>query len=265
MKFVSDIKKADVILLGLPVDQGTENKGCIDAPAKVRAAFDNFYFSESAVEKKIFDASDVVEEKNFGKTMQKIENKVSELLKHKKPIVSIGGNHSVTVPVVSAFSKYYKKLGIVFIDAHPDCHSGYFPFGDVVTKIVRQKIPTVLIGIRNWSKEEYEFLKKHKIPFLQAKDFSLAKATALIKKHLQAKQIYISLDIDAIDPAFAPGTGCIEPGGLTNRDVLSLLYIIGAKFKVFGLDIVEINPSKDFNNLTTNLGAKLILEFVDKK
>lgn len=66
-----------------------------------------------------------------------------------------------------------------------------------------------------------------------------------------------------MDPAFAPGTGCIEPGGLTSRDTLNLLYIIGEKMKVFGLDLVEINPSKDLNSMTVNLGAKAVLESID--
>lgn len=263
MKFVGSPEKADAILVGFPVEQGTENKGCADAPSKVREALDNFYFSENAREKNVFDASDTVEAENFEKTMQKIESKIDGLLKYKKKIISIGGNHSITAPIITAFSKHYKKLGVVFIDAHPDCQKGYFPFGDVLSKIIELKIPVVLIGLRNWSKDEYGFLTRHKIPYLQAKDFSLEKAARLVKKYLGNSQIYLSIDIDAVDPVFAPGTGCIEPGGFSSRELLNLLYNIGEKSKVVGADLVEINVSRDINNMTSALGAKLILEIVD--
>lgn len=260
MKFVEKPEKADIILLGLAVDQGTENRGCTEAPAKIRESLDNFYFSESAAEKNVFDASDVVEKNNFDDTMSAIELKVSHLLKNKKPIVSIGGNHSVTLPVISAFSKSYKKLGVLFIDAHPDCQKNYLPHGDVVSGIVKLGIPVVIIGIRNWSKDEYDFLKKNKIPFLQTKEFTLEKAEALVKKYLAGCEIYISLDIDSIDPAFAPATGCVEPMGLMPRDVLDL--VLSIKNPV-GFDLVEFAPKRDLNNLTGNLSAKIILEFID--
>ncbi len=259
MKFAKTIEEASAIIVGFPIDQGTENKGTKDAPIEIRKAFDNFYFSENAKESKIYDVSDVVEEENFEKTMEKIEEKISELVKYNKPILSIGGNHSITAPIVKAFSKEYDNFGIVFIDAHPDCQKNYFPFGDVVTKIVEMKIPIVMIGIRNWSKDEYNFLIENKIPFLQAKDFTIEKAIELAKKNLPNK-VYISFDIDFVDAAFAPGTGCIEPGGISSRNSLNLLYIIGRNFDIIGFDLVEINPSKDINNLTTNLAAKIIFE-----
>ena len=259
MKFAKRIEEADGILVGFPIDQGTENKGTKDAPLEIRKAFDNFYFPESAKEGKLYDVSDVVEEENFEKTMNKIENKISELLQHKKSIISIGGNHSITVPIVKAFAKKEKEFGVIFIDAHPDCQKGYFPFGDVVSKIVEMKIPIVIIGVRNWSEDEYNFLIENKIPFLQAKDFTVEKVVSLAKKHLP-KNVYVSFDIDAVDPAFAPGTGCIEPGGISSRDSINLTCIIGRNFNIIGFDLVEVNPSKDINNLTTNLAAKIILE-----
>jgi len=259
MEFAKTIEEANAILVGFPIDQGTENKGTKDAPIEIRKAFDNFYFPENANESKIYDVSDVVEKETFDKTMDKIEEKILNLLKYEKPIFSIGGNHSITAPIVKAFSRKHKDFGIIFIDAHPDCQKDYFPFGDVVSKIVALKIPIIIVGIRNWSKDEYNFLVKNKIPFLQAKDFAVEKAIELAKKHLP-KKVYISFDIDAIDPAFAPGTGCIEPGGLSSRDFINLLHEISKNFSIIGFDLVEVNPSKDVNNMTNNLAAKIILE-----
>ncbi len=260
MIFVEKPENSEAILIGFPVDKGTENKGCKDAPFEIRKALDNFYFSENAKSKKVFDASDVVEEKTFEETMKKIKNKISKFLEFKKRIVSIGGNHSITLPIVEAFNKKYENLGVVFIDAHPDCQKNYFPFGDVIRKINEINIPILLIGLRNWSEDEYKFLIENNISFLQAKDFSIEKAIDLINKKFDGKNIYVSLDIDAIDPSFAPGTGCIEPCGLNSRDVLELIKKIKNKI---GFDLVEINPKKDINNLTINLGAKIIFEIIN--
>ncbi len=260
MKFVNKPIDSDTILVGFPIDQGTENKGCKETPFEIRKNFENFYFPEDSKLKNVFDASDIVEEEKFEKTIKKIKLKLNNLLKYKKKIVSIGGNHSISVPIVKAFNENYKNLGIIFIDAHPDCQKDYFPFGDVVTKIIEENIPIVLIGLRNWSKDEYNFLIEKEIPFIQAKDFSIKKAINLIDEYLYKKNIYISLDIDAIDPSFAPGTGCIEPCGLMSRDVLELIKKID---NVVGFDLVEINPKKDINNITLNLGAKIIFEVIN--
>ncbi len=260
MRFVEKKEDADIILVGFPVDQGTENKGCLDAPFEIRNSFENFYFSETGEMKNIFDSSDTVEGENFGETMNRIKTKISKLLENNKPIISIGGNHSITLPIIQGFSEKKYDIGIVFIDAHPDSQKNYFPFGDVIPKIVEQKIPIVMIGLRNWSQDEYNFLIENKIPFIHAKDFELNKALQLIKNEFDGKQIYVSLDIDAIDPGFAPGTGCIEPCGLTSRDVLELIKKIDNKI---GFDLVEINPGKDINNITINLGAKLIFEIAN--
>ena len=259
MEFAKTIEEADALLVGFPVDQGTENSGTKDAPFEIRKAFDNFYFPESAKESKIYDTSDVVEEENFEKTMEKIERKISKLLIYKKPIISIGGNHSITVPILRAFSKVHKDFGVIFIDAHPDCQKDYLPFGDVVSKIIEMKIPLTIVGVRNWSKEEYNFLIANNIPFLQAKDFSIEKALALAKANLP-REVYVSFDIDAVDPAFAPGTGCIEPGGISSRESIDLLSKISEEFSIIGFDLVEVNSSRDLNQMTSNLAAKLIFE-----
>ncbi|HDQ59807.1 MAG TPA: arginase family protein [Candidatus Woesearchaeota archaeon] len=269
MEFIENIDEADFILLGAPVDQGTENKGCSEAPAKIREKMDNFFFSESANNRTIHDSSDIVEGETFEITMDRIFNKVRETLKMHKPIVLIGGNHSVTLPVIQGYSRHFNRMGVIFIDAHPDCQPDYFPYGDVIGGVssIPEVNKTVLLGLRNWSKTEYQFLLENNIPFITMKDIyqnSMDYVISRVKEMMRdVDAIYISFDIDAVDPAFAPGTGWIEPGGLTSRQAIHLVQELAKMDRVEGFDIVEVNPEKDTNGITSSLAAKLILEFVD--
>lgn len=269
MEFVSGTEEADVILFGAAVDQGTENRGCIAAPAKVREFFDSFYLSETAHINRVLDKSDIVEEPSFEATMEKLYNKTIEFLHLKKPIICIGGNHSISLPIVQALSRFYGKIGIIHIDAHPDCQIDYFPYGDVIGGI--SKIPEVKkiiqIGIRNWSKDEYQYLLENKITFYTASEvFEKGVDHILVNVEETLRHcdcIYVTFDIDAIDPAFAPGTGCIEPGGLSSREAIRLLQRIATFDNVKGMDLVEINPDNDLREHTSILGAKLIFEFAN--
>ena len=269
MEFVNRVEEADIILFGAAVDQGTENKGCIDAPAKVREHFDGFYLSETAHINRVLDKSDVVEEKSFETTMDKLYNKTIEFLHMRKPFICIGGNHSISLPIVQALSRFYSKIGIIHIDAHPDCQVDYFPYGDVIGGI--SKIPEVKkiiqLGIRNWSKDEYQFLLENKINFYTASELfekGVDPVLANVEETLRdCDCVYITFDIDAIDPAFAPATGCIEPGGLSSREAIRLLQRLATFDNVKGMDLVEINPGKDISENTSVLGAKLVFEFAN--
>mgnify|MGYP001211411479 FL=1 len=120
------------------------------------------------------------------------------------------------------------------------------------------------MGIRNWHKQEYSFLKEKRIKFYSMKEISqegikeVSEAVMSVAKDFDA--LYVSMDIDAVDPCFAPGTGHIEPGGLTSREMLYFLNKLKLLKNLKMLDLVEINPSKDVNQLTVSLGAKLLVE-----
>ena len=268
MEFIENPDSADFFLLGLPIDQGTENQGCSEAPSQIRKGFDNIFLSENGNIRGVYDHSDVVEEDKFEDTMDKIFNKTRELLKARKPMIFLGGNHSVTIPIVQAYSRHFDKIGVVFIDAHPDCQPGYYPYGDVIGSLnsIDEVTELMLVGIRNWSRNEYQFLIENRIPFITMQDIFEKKMDYIldrIKEQMSdVDAIYISLDIDAIDPAFAPATGWIEPGGLSSRQTLQLIKELAKLKKVAGLDIVEVNPAKDVNNMTSILSAKIISEFI---
>ncbi len=260
MEFVNSIEEADAILYGVPIDVGGEIKGTSLAPGRIRKYLDQFFFPESGIVRSIIDFGDITEEKSFEETMDKIYERSLRMFGLKRVLVGMGGNHSITFPIIKAMARYYDNVGVIFIDAHPDCQPGYFPYGDVFGNIhsIPEVKKTLLLGVRNWSRDEYNFIKRNKIPTMKVGEFDVER----IKRMFQDMNVYVSIDIDAVDPAFAPGTGWREPGGFTSREMINMVRKI-AKLNVKGFDIVEVNPKLDINDITSILAAKMIFEFVD--
>ncbi len=181
--------------------------------------------------------------------------------------VSIGGDHSVTYGIASAL-----KPALLIFDAHPDLmqkfdpptHENYLRClienGDV------PKDRIVLVGLRNWDKEEYDYLIKNKINFFSiktiAQDGVIEACNDVMGAVKDFKRLMISLDIDVLDPVFAPGTGYQEPGGLTSRELLYFIHRLKNLKNIIGWDLVEVNPPKDVNNLTVKTASKIVFEIM---
>lgn len=233
---------------------------------EVVKALDNFYLDENGLDVKgeIIDIKIV--ENNIEETNENIFNAV----KGKEGII-IGGDHSITYPSFSAFAGRFKNPGLIVFDAHPDCENNFKPpshedFLRVLIEEGRVKPENVvLVGIRNWHINEYKFLKDKKIKVFSMKRlFSNLQESCddLMEIARDFDGLYLSLDIDAVDPAFAPGTGYCEPGGLTSREMIYLLQRLKLLKNLKMIDLVEINPDKDVNNMTINLGAKMLKELM---
>jgi formiminoglutamase len=183
--------------------------------------------------------------------------------------IIIGGDHSITYSSFKAFASRNQKSGIIIFDAHPDCQDDFRPpshedFLRVLIEEGHVKTENVLlVGLRKWHKIELEYLIEKNIKFItmeQIFDNGIKNVCESIMEALTSWQcpFYLSIDIDVVDPAFAPGTGYLEAGGLSSRE---LLYFIGRlrQHKNFKMaDLVEINPDKDSNNLTIMLGKQII-------
>ncbi len=219
-----------------------------------------------------FDQDEVkVVQSNIEETNKNIYSKAKETLKETSKPLFLGGDHSITYPLVKAFSEIYpKNPGIIIFDAHPDAENDFMPPSqeDLLCVLVNQNIikkeNIILIGTRNWHKNEIEFIKENKIRFFPMKEVAsegiheVSESIMSIAKNF--KDLYISIDIDVLDPAFAPGTGYIEPGGLTTRELLFFLHRLKKLKNLKAYDLVEINPKKDVNNMTSKVGAKLLVE-----
>ena len=177
-------------------------------------------------------------------------------------IFTLGGDHSITYPIIKAHQTKYSKLDILHIDAHADLYDNYegdkyshaCPFARIMENKFAVKL--VQVGIRTLNTHQAEQAEKYNVEIHQMKNLDLSKLSKF------ENPLYISLDMDAFDPAFAPGVSHHEPGGLSSREVIDLIQNIDVE--VIGADIVEYNPSRDFQNMTAFLAAKMMKEIVVK-
>lgn len=172
-------------------------------------------------------------------------------------VIGLGGDHSIAYGLMKAFSKKFNKRALVFIDAHLDAIDDFLPpsHEDIIKAAINEGFfeDILIIGARSWEPEEEEFIKKHKIKlgsFVDIPDF------------IKGKNVYVSLDIDAVDPEEAPGTGWPIPNGLKSEDVLEALKLLKSSGRVKGLDLSEVSPPNDVDNKTAKLAARFLTVFV---
>ncbi len=209
---------------------------------------------------------------NISETHQNIFKKINE---EKEKFIALGGDHSITYSTFKAFAKNNPDAGLLVFDAHPDMmkpfsqptHENYLR--TLIEEGILNPQKLVLVALRVFDDEEYAFLEKNNIKFFSMKEIifegkeNVCDASMSSVKDL--KSLYISLDIDSIDPAFAPGTGYKESGGLTSREFLYFIQRLKNLKNIKAFDLVEINPEIDINNVTAKLGAKIIAELIENK
>jgi agmatinase len=258
-------------LLGIPSDENSSFlKGAALAPPLIRQAF----FSDSsnswselginlAAGGAIFDAGDLpfqTSDSHF----EKIESAIASLVENNLLPVSLGGDHAITYPILKAFRKKYPRLSILHFDAHPDLYdellgnrfSHACPFARIMEDKLADRL--VQIGIRTMNAHQRMQADRFGVEVHEMKNWQ---GGAL---HLQFDTpLYISIDLDALDPAFAPGVSHHEPGGLSTRDVINLIHTMQAPM-IVGADIVEFNPTRDIFGMSAMVCAKLLKEVAAK-
>ncbi len=260
-------------IIKIPFSQGGLGKafGSELAPDKVLEQTKELFMSEDGILPN-FDVDSVnVVDSNIEETNKNICSKALNTLKNNVRPLFLGGDHSVTYPTVKAFKEVYpENPGIIIFDAHPDCENDFMPPSqeDLLCAMVNQNLikkeNIILIGTRNWDKNEIEFIQKNKIKYFPMKEI-IAEGVHEISESLMSvaknfSDLYVSIDVDVLDPAFAPGTGYIEPGGLTTRELLFFLHRLKKLHNLRAFDLVEINPSKDINDITSKAAAKILVE-----
>ena len=170
----------------------------------------------------------------------------------------LGGDHAISTPVVAALAALHGPLNILHFDAHPDLYDNFegdprshaSPFARIMEAGHAKRL--VQVGIRTMNRHCREQVARFDVEAIEMRDFTVEKVPVL------SGPLYISIDMDGIDPAFAPGVSHPEPGGLSVRDVVAVLDKQTAR--IIGADVVELNPTRDINGLTANLAAKLVKE-----
>jgi agmatinase len=268
-----DFKSSKFIIFGVPYDGTSSYRyGSRFAPDEIRKAsynFESFVFTHnlSLSDVKIHDMGNLGTLDEFGdpeKVVETVHSTMGSILPEKFPIM-LGGEHSVTVGAARALKKM--NAGIIFIDAHADFRDQYLgkKFSHACTarrsfEILNGKVFT--IGVRSISKEEREEADKLGYNFIDAfkfREIGWKEAIETAKESIGTERIYLSIDIDGIDPAYAPGTGTPEPFGLEPVDVKNIINFL-APYLV-GADITEVSPPYDNGN-TSALAARLVQEIV---
>ena len=258
-----------IAVLGLPYDRNSSYlRGPALAPARIREAL----VSKSANMWTEFGVNlgDMAGWQIIGDltledpdtAFEKIEYKITELLKRKTRIISLGGDHSITIPIIRTYGKMVDGLSILQLDAHPDLYdeldgnrySHACPFARIMEEKLVERL--VQVGVRTFTGHQRQQAERFGVEIIEMKE---------IDKVGQIKfcgPVYLSLDMDCLDPAFAPGVSHYEPGGMSTRQVLSIIQNL--KGKLVGADIVEYNPRRDPQGITEMVAAKLLREIIGR-
>lgn len=267
----SNLNEADVLVLGLPYDGAVScGKGASLAPQIIRELstyLPPVSYNGTIINTKIYDFQDVVD-------FTKANEKISKVMNHHALKLFIGGDHSVSIKTQKAFIDYYqnKKIGIIHCDAHADLCDIYddslYSHACVNRRAVDNGIKDediVYIGLRSWEIQELEYYQDHpdvlSFPMYKINELGIDKMlSTVINKFKNYDAIYLSIDIDCLDPGYAPGTGTPEAGGLTSLQLMTIVKILFSNLHIVAMDVVEVAPPLDVNNITSWSALKLIYE-----
>jgi len=260
---------AEFVIVGIPDESQSHalRKGTEEAPFKIRQISnlrDSFERDEKislgrpfqGSEKKVHDIGNI--------NREQIENVYDKISASSKIPISIGGDHSISRQIINAMAKRHGKISLVYFDAHPDFVSSTTNYYGSVINDVLPNIDidsSVQVGIRTPEQEELDNIKKNSLdvitPF-DIRDQGIKQVTNSVLHRLGDK-VYVSFDMDCIDPAYAPGVSVPVPMGLNSTDAVYLLKEI-AKKGIVGMDIMEVCPSFDVKDRTSHLASRIISE-----
>jgi agmatinase len=272
----------DVVLLGIPYDGGTSYRtGARFGPRAVREQSSLIrpwhpVLKVHPFERlRVADCGDVdVVPISIERTYEAVTRRLDEATAGGAVAVCVGGDHSVTLPILRSVARRHGPVGVVHFDAHPDTWDAYFgskffhgtPFRRAVEENLVDPRRMIQVGIRGplYGPEDFEFQDAHGIEVIRIetiKEQGVAWAAGRLGR-LRGGPVYCSFDIDAVDPAYAPATGTPEVGGLTSYEALALVRAL-AGLTLVGADIVEVSPPYDGpGQVTSLLAANLLFEIV---
>lgn len=264
----SDYKKSRFAVIPVPYDSTTSYAvGTREGPRAIITAsqqveFCDEYFGRETVVDGVSTLDPVAP--NMGSpedTVNRVYEAAKKPVKDGKFIVGLGGEHSISSGFVRAVQQKYKKLSVLQVDAHADLRDSYqgtpYSHACVMRRIHDLGVPAVGVGIRSYSLEESQFIKKHDKKILSAR--MIRNTPKWIDQVLEdlTDSVFVTIDIDGFDPAYAPGTGTPEPGGLDWFQVTDLLKAVSLEKRIVGCDVVEVRPIAP-NTVTEFLAARLL-------
>jgi agmatinase len=275
-KFIMSDKtyeEADIVVFGMPMDYTVSFRpGSRFGPNRIREASIGLeeysvYLDRDLEELSVHDAGDMLLPfGNAAKSLDRIEALADQLFQDDKFPVGLGGEHLVSWAVVKAAHKKWKDLTVIHIDAHADLREEYegetLSHSTPIRKISRLLGPENVysFGIRSGMKEEFTYAETSGMHMSR---FDVAEPLKKKLPELEGRKVYVTLDIDVLDPAYAPGTGTPEAGGITSKELLEALHAIASSgVEVVGCDLVEVSPAYDHSEKTAVAAAKMIREMM---
>ncbi len=261
---IDQLQPGDITILGVPFDDHSSFlQGPAKAPRLIIEALESDsanYFTESLKDLNEHPRIKWIGNVDFDDYLQ-IENPVEAILAKGAIPLSLGGDHSITYPIVKAFRKFYPQLSILHFDSHGDLYDeldgNRYSHGSPFARIMESGLSDNLlqIGIRTLTKHQKE----------QAERFGVRQIGMYRWEEQEIEldgPVYLTFDLDVLDPAFAPGVSHHEPGGFSTREILHIIQQLD--INIIGMDLVEYNPDRDINGVTAMTAAKILKELLSK-
>lgn len=279
---LEDVETYDVAVVGLPFDSGvTYRPGARFGPSHIRQAsrllrpYNPALDAEPFREAQVVDAGDIVcNPFDITEALQQIERGLLPLIGDSRPVLILGGDHTVALPALRAINSVHGPVALVHFDAHLDTWDTYFgapcthgtPFRRASEEGLLLKGNSAHVGIRGSLYDRKDLLDDADLGFtiVHCRDIERIGVEGVIQRLLDRvgeASVYVSIDIDVLDPAFAPATGTPEGGGMTTRELLAVLRGM-SELPLVGADIVEVAPAYDHAEITAVAAANLAYELV---
>lgn len=278
----SSAKGLDACFVGIGLDIGTSHRSgtrfgprqirqesCMIRPYNMKMQISPFDHLQVA------DIGDVpVNTFNLQKSVAIIESFYDDILQYGAVPFTLGGDHTLVLPIIRAMAKKHGPVGVVHVDAHADVNEHMFgepiahgtPFRRMVEEGLLANDKVIQIGLRatGYAVDDFQWSRDQGFRVVQAEDIwyrSLAPLMDEVRQQMQNYPVYVSFDIDSFDPAYAPGTGTAEPGGLTSHQGLEIVRGLHG-LNLIGCDLVEVSPPYDTTGNTAVLGANILYEML---
>jgi agmatinase len=264
-----NLKANHIAVLGIPLDWNSSfRRGAALAPKHIREALFSpsaHMWTERGIDLGTIPDWHILDDLVFpdrDNAFHTIENAIAKLLKRKISTITLGGDHSITYPIICAYSASYPDLNILQLDAHPDLYDELYgnrqshgcPFARIMEENLIKRL--VQVGIRSMTNHHREQAQRFGVEIVH-----MSENTWTDKLSFDGP-VYLSLDLDCLDPAFAPGVSHHEPGGMSTREVIRIIQNLQGN--LVGADIVELNPQRDSQDITAMVAAKLLREILGR-
>jgi arginase len=255
-------------LLGLPTDVNSSyRRGAAAGPTALRQAWQRYAeFGNASTESGLDIGSDITVIDLGDVAIREIPEDHGVIVESaaaaaaRGPLLAVGGDHAVTFPLVEGLARVHGPLNLLHFDAHPDLYDDYegnprshaSPFARIMERGLARRL--VQVGVRTWNRHNRDQVARFGVEVVEWRDFSPATVP------IPSAPLYVTIDLDALDPAFAPGVSHPEPAGLSVRDIVQVLARI--REPLVGADVVELNPTQDVGDATAIVAVKLLKELM---